>query len=96
MSDAIDERAKHLVERLVKVEAEIDQITEALLDPDNVHFITTGEGTSRAQGFDRLKGLQSIRDDIVKSLADIPVDATYQYSIGTDSIGQDVGEDFVT
>ena len=96
MSDAIDERAKKLVERLVKVEAEIDQVTEALLDPNNVHFITTGEGTVRAKGFDRLKGLQSIREDLLKSLSDIPVDATYQYDIGTNVIGQNVGEDFVT
>ena len=96
MSDAVTERARQLLADLANVEAAIREAVTGLRDPNNVAFITTGEGTSRAHGIDRIKELRGLRDDILKELADLPVDSTYTINVGTNVLGFDVGEPFVT
>ena len=90
--NAIDIREQRLLARRTELEAAIHALTLRLADITDAHSLDTGAEDARHMGSQRITVMRSEIKAIDEQLAKLPFDESYPVAIGTDVIGNDIGE----
>ena len=93
--NAIDDRQRELLDRLHEIEMQIDVLRRRLVDVNDIKAIDTDVGAaggSVVKGSQRIELLQKERKEVLEQLSALPYDEIVPIALGTDSLGQDIGE----
>lgn len=96
MADAITERREYLDSEIVRVEADLRELTHRLSVPGDTIAVDTrttgGAGGSGYNGTDRIRQLQEYLGMLKGERDILPFEEHVQIAIGTNEIGDDLSE----